>query len=76
MGIEGFEQQFLAVDGVKISFHVGGNGPPLLMLHGFPQNHMTWEKVAPDLVAHRTCIVADLRGYGDSDAPESCDGAL
>ncbi len=76
MAIAGFKQQFLTVNGVKISVHVGGNGPPLLMLHGFPQNHMTWEKVAPALAAHRTCVVADLRGYGDSDAPESQDGAL
>ena len=76
MGLAGFKQQFVEVDGVKISVHVGGNGPPLLMLHGFPQNHMTWEKVAPALAAHRTCVVADLRGYGDSDAPESPDGAL
>ena len=37
---------------------------------------MTWEKVAPSLAQARTCIVADLRGYGDSDAPESRDGAL
>jgi haloacetate dehalogenase len=76
VGIAGFKQQFIDVDGVKISVHVGGNGPPLLMLHGFPQNHMTWEKVAPALAAHRTCVVADLKGYGESDAPESRDRAL
>jgi haloacetate dehalogenase len=76
MGIEGFKQQFVTVEGVKTAVHVGGNGPALLMLHGFPQNHMTWEKVAPALAAHRTCVVADLRGYGDSGAPESRDGAL
>ncbi len=76
MGIEGFKQQFVTVDGAKTSVHVGGNGPPLLLLHGFPQNHMAWEKVAPALSAQRTCVVADLRGYGDSDAPKSKDGAL
>lgn len=76
MGIEGFKQQYVTVNQTRLSVHVGGNGPPLLMLHGFPQNHMTWAKVAPALAAHRTCVVADLRGYGDSDAPESRDGAL
>lgn len=76
MGIEGFKQQFVTVDGVRISVHVGGSGSPLLLLHGFPQNHMTWERVAPSLAQGHTCVVADLRGYGQSDAPHSEDGAL
>jgi haloacetate dehalogenase len=76
MAIVGFKQQFVLVNGVRISVHVGGKGAPLLLLHGFPQNHLTWETVAPSLSEGRTCVVADLRGYGDSDAPESWDGAL
>ena len=51
IGIEGFKQQFVAVDRAKIAVHVGGNGAPVLMLHGFSQNHMASEKVASALSA-------------------------
>lgn len=68
--IAGFKQRFIEVDGLRLSVHVGGNGPPLLMLHGFPQNHMTWASVAGAFAETHTCIIPDLRGYGDSDAPE------
>ncbi|KAL8702307.1 MAG: hypothetical protein Q9201_004477 [Fulgogasparrea decipioides] len=47
----------------------GGNGPPLLLLHGFPQTHLLWHKVAPELSKHYTLIIPDLRGYGDSSKP-------
>jgi haloacetate dehalogenase len=76
VGIDGFEQRIVEVNGIKIATHLGGSGTPLLMLHGFPQNHMTWEKVAPELARRRSCVVADLRGYGGSDAPASRDGTL
>ncbi len=49
----------------------GGNGPPLLLLHGYPQTHVMWHKVAPLLAQHYTVIAADLRGYGNSDKPAS-----
>jgi len=48
---------------------IGGSGPPLLLLHGHPQTHATWRKVAPVLAKHFTVIAADLRGYGDSAKP-------
>lgn len=64
------------MEGQEISVHVAGEGPPILLLHGFPQNHMCWEKVAPSLARSRQVVVADLRGYGASGAPESHDGAL
>jgi haloacetate dehalogenase len=48
---------------------VGGSGPPLLMLHGFPQNLSMWSHVAPLLARHYTVVCADLRGYGDSGKP-------
>lgn len=67
--IAGFEQRMIDVDGMRLSVHVGGSGPPLLMLHGFPQNHMTWAPVAQGFAKAHTCIIPDLRGYGDSDAP-------
>jgi haloacetate dehalogenase len=48
-----------------------GSGPPILLLHGFPQNHLMWRKVAPLLARHFTVICADLRGYGRSGCPAS-----
>ncbi len=49
---------------------IGGSGPPLLLLHGHPQTHVTWHKIAPTLAERFTVIAADLRGYGDSSKPE------
>ena len=56
-----------------INVVVGGNGPPLLLLHGVPQTHLSWHKVAPALAKNYTVVAADLRGYGDSSKPP--DGA-
>jgi haloacetate dehalogenase len=47
----------------------GGSGPPLLLLHGYPQTHLMWRKVAPRLARNFTVVAADLRGYGDSSKP-------
>jgi haloacetate dehalogenase len=47
----------------------GGAGPPLLLLHGFPETHACWHRVAPGLAEHRRIIAPDLRGYGASEAP-------
>lgn len=60
-------------DGITIRAAIGGSGPPLLLLHGHPQNHVTWRKIAPALASHFTVVAADLRGYGDSSKPESDD---
>ena len=57
--------------GVDISYRIGGTGPPLLLLHGYPQNHLMWAKVAPQLARHFTLVLSDLRGYGDSGKPKS-----
>lgn len=59
----------LADDGTRIAVREIGSGPPLVLLHGFPQNHRCWLPVVPVLAATRRCILPDLRGYGDSDAP-------
>ena len=48
---------------------VGGSGPPVLLLHGFPQTHLCWDRVAPALAERHTVVLADLRGYGASAAP-------
>ena len=59
------------IDGVEINFRHGGEGPPLLLLHGFPQTHAIWHRVAPALSRRYTLVMADLRGYGDSAKPPS-----
>jgi haloacetate dehalogenase len=56
-------------EGVEIHAVVGGSGPPLLLLHGHPQTHAIWHRVAPALARHFTVIAADLRGYGRSSKP-------
>ncbi|NKX45534.1 alpha/beta fold hydrolase [Roseicyclus persicicus] len=68
-GIEGFTSHRVAANGITLSVHRGGAGPALILLHGYPQTHMTWHRVAPALARHFDVIVPDLRGYGDSDAP-------
>jgi haloacetate dehalogenase len=58
------------MDGVMIAARVGGSGPPLLLLHGHPQTHAIWHKLAPRLQQHFTLVACDLRGYGDSSKPQ------
>ncbi|GAB3385299.1 alpha/beta fold hydrolase [Massilia agri] len=66
----GFRSFTTAVGGgVGIHGVVGGEGPPLLLLHGHPQTHAIWHKVAPTLARHFTVVACDLRGYGDSSKP-------
>ncbi len=67
--IPGFERVDLDADGVSIRAAIGGSGPPLLLLHGHPQTHVTWHKVAPRLAERFTVVATDLRGYGDSAKP-------
>lgn len=69
MSIAGFEQRFVDTNGTRLSVHRAGRGAPLILLHGYPQNHMAWEKVAPAFARRFDVIVPDLRGYGDSAVP-------
>src|SRR6188472_56281 len=66
---EGFSTRDLDSSGTRIHALIGGSGPPLLLLHGHPQTHVMWHKVAPHLARDFTVIVPDLRGYGDSSKP-------
>jgi len=66
----GFAAHDIATDeGVHIHARTGGKGPPLLLLHGHPQTHAIWHKVAPALAEHFSLVLADLRGYGASSKP-------
>jgi haloacetate dehalogenase len=67
--LPGFEYRRVDVEGVTISCAMKGAGPPLLLLHGWPENHLMWREVAPALAEDHTVVLADLRGYGDSGKP-------
>ncbi|WLI76299.1 alpha/beta hydrolase [Kosakonia sp. H02] len=70
--IDGFALKDVRLaNNLTIRAAVGGSGLPLVLLHGHPQNHVTWQKVAPKLAKEYTVVLPDLRGYGDSDKPES-----
>ncbi|WP_372603576.1 alpha/beta fold hydrolase [Actibacterium sp.] len=69
--IPGFSDHSATLNGIKIAYSIGGNGPPVLLLHGFPQTRALWAHIAPALAQTHTVICADLRGYGDSDKPEA-----
>jgi len=65
----GFASRRVATGGAEIFLRSGGEGPPLLLLHGYPQTHACWHKVARELARHCTVVAMDLRGYGASSAP-------
>lgn len=66
-----FAPRRIRTSGTEINLVVGGSGPPLLLLHGYPQTHAMWHRVAPRLAQRFTVVCADLRGYGDSGKPVS-----
>ncbi len=65
----GFEPFRIATAGAEINGVIGGSGPPVLLMHGWPQSHVEWHRVAPLLARNFTVIATDLRGYGDSSIP-------
>lgn len=67
--IPGFTPDRATLDGIAIAYERGGSGPPLLLLHGFPQTRAMWAETAPILARHYTVICPDLRGYGESAKP-------
>ena len=67
--LPGFTHRRVAVTGAELNVAVGGSGPPLLLLHGYPQTHVMWHRVAPALAERHTVVAPDLRGYGDSSRP-------
>ena len=67
--IPGFRTFNFQTSGATLNGVIGGQGPPLLLLHGAPQSHITWRLIAPDLAKTYTVVAPDLRGYGDSSKP-------
>jgi haloacetate dehalogenase len=65
-GIDGFEYTAIPVGATSYRPGVAGSGPAVLLLHGFPQTHYCWHRVAPALTAQRTVVICDLKGYGES----------
>lgn len=66
----GFKVSKIETSGATIHTLIGGEGPPVLLLHGAPQSHLSWARVATELAKDYTVIATDLRGYGDSSKPE------
>lgn len=66
----GFESFDIAVSGARIHARIGGDGEPLLLLHGYPQTHVMWHAIAEELAQTYRVVAADLRGYGDSVAQD------
>ncbi len=67
--LDGFERSEIKTSGARIVTVRGGNGPPVLLMHGNPFNHLSWLKLAPRLATQFTVVATDLRGYGDSEKP-------
>ena len=65
----GFRQMRIETSGATINVLTGGSGPPVLVMHGYPQTHFEWHLVAPELAKRFSVVLTDLRGYGDSSKP-------
>jgi haloacetate dehalogenase len=68
-----FSSTLVTANGIRVRVAHAGSGPPLLLLHGYPQTHVMWHRVAPALVDRFTVVCTDLRGYGESDKPSGGD---
>ena len=66
---EGFTRELINTPEATICIRRAGSGPPLLLLHGYPQSHLMWHRIAPALAQEFTVVCPDLRGYGDSSKP-------
>jgi haloacetate dehalogenase len=73
--LEGFASLRMARDGVTLNVRRAGQGAPLLLLHGHPQTHAMWHRVAPQLAGRFDVVLMDLRGYGDSGRPAGGEGS-
>ena len=67
--LDGFVERRVSLSQSELFLRLGGEGPPLLLLHGYPQNHLIWHRIAPRLARSFTLVMPDLRGYGSSKGP-------
>ncbi len=70
MNVEGFAHRIVLVGDVKMHAVIGGNGPALVLIHGFPQTWWAWRHMMPQLASRYTVVAVDLRGAGHSDKPQ------
>jgi haloacetate dehalogenase len=70
----GFESRVVAGDGAYLFCRLGGDGPPVVLLHGYPQTHVMWHRIAPELAERCSVVALDLRGYGRSEVPADDEG--
>ena len=68
---QNFKKQVFSYNSIDINYVINGTGPPLLLLHGYPQTYFIWHKIASELCKKYTVVASDLRGYGDSSKPNS-----
>ena len=68
--VEGFRDRMIPAGEIRMHAVVGGNGPPLVLIHGFPQTWWAWRKIMPRLAEAHTVVAVDLRGAGHSDCPQ------
>jgi len=73
---ESFESMTIKTTGATINLVKAGKGSPVLLLHGYPQTHVMWHKIAPRLAIDFSVVVPDLRGYGDSSKPPDAENHL
>jgi len=73
VSFEGFQLSHIDTGEVRLRVRHGGSGPPLLLLHGYPESHLMWAKVAAELAGEFTIVAPDLRGYGGSSKPPTTD---
>jgi len=69
--LDQFRKATAQIGDISIRYAIGGAGPPLLLLHGYPQTHVMWHKIAPALSEKFTVVASDMRAYGDSSKPQT-----